>query len=71
VTFDPRNGYELGESHHVVLRLVGRRVEMLQTDQPPLTDLLDPGMSRRGGFGFALPPGSRVTISRCRATILR
>jgi hypothetical protein len=71
VRFDQSSGYELAKPYHVTLRVKGSKVEMLEADRKPQTDVLSWNTSRTGGIGFGLQPGSKVLISSLTLKVLR
>jgi hypothetical protein len=71
IRFAPTEGYEMNRPYPMTIRVKGSQVSLKQPDQPENRDRLQPSVSRTGGFGFGLPPGSKAEISKLRMKVLR
>jgi hypothetical protein len=69
--FSPSEGYELNKPYRMTVRVKGSTITLQQADQPENRDRFMVGMSRTGGVGFGLRPGSKAEISRLNLKVLR
>jgi hypothetical protein len=71
ILFSPAEGYEVGKTYRMTLKVKGSTISLTQPEQPENRDKMDATTSRTGGIGFGLPAGSRVLISKLNMKVLR
>jgi hypothetical protein len=71
IRFAPSEGYELNKAYRMTVRVKGSQISLKQPDQPENSDRLRADVSRTGGIGFGLKPGSMAEISRFNLKVLR
>jgi hypothetical protein len=71
IRFSPTEGYDVGKTYRMTLKVKGSTISLKQPDQPENRDKMDATTSRTGGIGFGLQPGSKVVLSQLNMKVLR
>ncbi len=68
---DPNTGFQLNKNYHQIIRVVGSSFTQKESGNPDQSDKLGFSVSRTGGIGFALKPGTKMVFSTFKVKVLR